>query len=142
MPYGTSWKRQMMLNTKRKNHEISGGKCSLQFLLLHVECLHPKENIHPYFSYYDKRTGLSTGFDSALSKLSAIKAQISIAERKEKEYIEYQRANNLFFDELTDGQLLRFREKLRMKKEKHAALKQQIRSEVEAISESECDIRL
>ena len=45
----------------------------------------------------------------------------------------------LFFDELTDGQLIRFREKLRMKKEKHAALKQQIRSEVEAISESQCD---
>lgn len=67
---------------------------------------------------------MSTGFDSALSKLSAAKAQISIAERKEKEYIEYQRANNLFFDELTDGQLIRFREKLQMKKEKHAALEQ------------------
>lgn len=65
-------------------------------------------DIHPYFSYYDKRTGLSTEFDSTLSKLFAAKAQISIAERKEKEYIEYQRANNLFFDETTDGQLLRF----------------------------------
>lgn len=99
-----------------------------------LQCLHPKEDIHPYFSYYDKRTGLSTELDSALSKLSAAKAQISIAERKEKEYIEYQRANNLFFDETTDGQLLRFREKLRMKKEKYTALEQQIRSEIEAIS--------
>lgn len=99
-----------------------------------LQCLHPQEDIHPYFSYYDKRTGLSTGFDSALSKLSVTKAQISIAERKEKEYIEYQRANNLFFDELIDGQLIRFREKLQMKKEKHAALEQQIRSEVEAKS--------
>ena len=53
---------------------------------------------------------------------------------KEKEYIEYQRANNLFFDEPTDEQLLRFREKLRMKKEKYTALEQQIRSEIEAIS--------
>ncbi len=88
----------------------------------------------PSSGYYDKRTGLSTEFDSTLSKLFAAKAQISIAERKEKEYIEYQRANNLFFDETTDGQLLRFREKLRMKKEKYTALEQQIRSEVEGIS--------
>lgn len=99
-----------------------------------LQCLHPKEDIHPYFSYYDKRTGLSTEFDSTLSKLFAAKAQISIAERKEKEYIEYQRANNLFFDETTDGQLLWFREKLRMKKEKYTVLEQQIRSEVESIS--------
>ena len=91
----------------------------IRWRVARLRCLHPKEDIHPYFSNYDKRTGLSlsTGFDSALSKLSAIKAQISIAERKEKEYIEYQCVNNLFFDELTDGQQLRFREKLRMKKE-------------------------
>lgn len=106
----------------------------VRWRVVRLQCLYPKEDIHPYFSYYDKRTGLSIGFDSALSKLSAAKAQISIAERKEKEYIEYQRANNLFFDELTDGQLIRFREKLQMKKEKHAALEQQIRSEVEAKS--------
>ena len=80
---------------------------------------------------------MSTGFDSALSKLSTAKAQISIAERKEKEYIEYQRANDLFFDEPTDEQLLRFHEKLRMKKEKYTALEQQIRSEIEAMSENQ-----
>ena len=51
-----------------------------------------------------------------------------------EDYIEYQRANNLFCDETTDGHLLRFREKLRMEKEKYTALEQQIRSEVEAIS--------
>ena len=106
----------------------------IRWRVARLQCLHPKEDIHPYFSYYDKRTGLSTGFDLALSKLSAIKAQISIAEWKEKEYIEYQRTNNLFFDEPTDEQPLRFHEKLRMKKEKYAALEQQIRSEMEAIS--------
>jgi len=51
-----------------------------------------------------------------------------------EDYIEYQRANNLFFDETTDGHLLRFREKLRMEKEKYTALEQQICSEAEAIS--------
>lgn len=105
-------------------------RCSwiVRWRVSRLQCLHPKKDIHLYFSYYDKRPGLSTGFDSALSKLSAAKAQISIAERKEKEYIEYQRTNNLFFDEPTDEQLLRFYEKLRTKKEKYAALEQQIRS--------------
>lgn len=81
-----------------------------------LQCLHPKEDIHPYFSYYDKQTGLSTGSDSALSKLFVAKAQITIAERKEKEYIKYPRANNLFFDEVTDKQLVLFRQRLHIKK--------------------------
>lgn len=106
----------------------------IRWRVARLQCLHPKKDIHPYFSYYDKRTGLSTGFDSALSKLSAAQAQITIAERKEREYIEYQRTNNLFFDETTDEQLLQFREKLRMKKEKYAVLEQQIRSVVEVVS--------
>lgn len=98
--------------------------------------LYPQRQINTYYSYYDKRTGLRTDFNSGLSKLSAAKAQISIAERKEREYIQYQRRNNMFFDESTDEQLIRFREKLRMKKEKYAALGHRIRSEVETIQKS------
>ena len=52
-------------------------------------CQYPKENVRTYFSYYDKRTGLSTDFGSALSRLSAMKAQITIARRKKQEYLEY-----------------------------------------------------
>ena len=96
-----------------------------------LQCLYPKRQINTYYSYYDKRTGLRTDFNSALSRLSAAKAQISIAERKEREYLQYQRTNNLFFDESMDEQLVRFREKLRMKKEKYTALEHKIRSEVE-----------
>ena len=95
-----------------------------------LQCLYPKRQINTYYSYYDRRTGLRTDFNSSLSRLSAAKAQISIAERKEREYIHYQRTNNLFFDENTDEQLVRFREKLRMKKEKYTALEHEIRSEV------------
>ncbi len=96
-----------------------------------LQCLHPKENIRSFFSYYDKRTGLRTDFNSLLSKLSAAKAQITIAERKEKEYLEYQRTNNLFFDEATDEQLVLFRQKLQIKRDNYAALEYQIRSMVE-----------
>lgn len=99
-----------------------------------LQCQYPRENINTYYSYYDKRTGLRTDFNSCLMKLAATKAQITRAERKEAEYLAYQRLNNLFFDEQTDEQLLQFHEKLRMKKEKYAALEHQIRSEVEAKS--------
>ncbi|MDB1056606.1 hypothetical protein [Phocaeicola vulgatus] len=100
-----------------------------------LQCLYPKKQVNTYYSYYDKRTGLRTDFNSCLSKLSAAKAQISIAERKEREYVQYQRANNLFFDEGTDEQLVRFHEKLRMKKEKYMALEHEIRSAMRSASE-------
>lgn len=85
-------------------------------------CQHPREDVRTYFSYYDKRTGLSTDFGSALSKLSAAKAQITIARRKEQEYIEYQQQNNLFFNEAEDEMLAKFRRKLQKKIEKYAEL--------------------
>lgn len=95
-----------------------------------LQCLYPRRHIHTCYSYYDKRTGLRNGFNSCLSRLSAAKAQITIAERKEKEYLEYQRANNLFFDEATDRQLQQFRQKLRIKKENYTALEAGIHSAV------------
>lgn len=99
-----------------------------------LQCQYPRENINTYYSYYDKRTGLRTEFNSCLMKLAAAKAQITRAERKEAEYLADQRLNNLFFDEQTDDQLLEFHEKLRMKKEKYAALECIIHSKVKAMS--------
>lgn len=94
-------------------------------------CLYPKEDVQTFFSYYDKRTGLSTDFGSLLSKLSAAKAQITIARRKEQEYIDYQRQNNLFFDEDEDDALLNFRKKLQTKIEHYTQLKKRIQLVVE-----------
>lgn len=85
-------------------------------------CQYPKENVQTYFSYYDRRTGLSMDFGSVLSRLSAAKAQITIARRKEQEYLEYQRQNNMFFNEAEDETLAKFRRKLQAKIEKYAEL--------------------
>ena len=54
--------------------------------------------------------------NSCLSKLISAKAQITKAERRMREYIEYNHQNNLFFDENTDEELVKFREKLERKK--------------------------
>ena len=89
-------------------------------------CQYPKENIQTYFSYYDRRTGLSMDFGSVLSRLSAVKAQITIARRKEQEYLEYQRQNNMFFNEVEDETLAKFRRKLQSKIEKYAELEKEV----------------
>ncbi len=100
-------------------------------------CQHPRENVQTYFSYYDKRTGLSTDFGSALSKLSAAKAQITIARQKEQEYIEYQRQNNLFFNEAEDEMLAKFRRKLQAKIEKCTELEKGVKLSVKNANYSE-----
>lgn len=97
-----------------------------------LQCQYPRENINTYYSYYDKRTGLRTDFNSCLMKLAAAKAQITRAERKEAEYLAEQRQNNLFFDERTDDQLIQFRQKLRTKKENCHLLAERIRTAVAA----------
>lgn len=97
------------------------------------QCRYPKETVNTYYSYYDKHTGLKTDFNSCLSKLAAAKAQITLAQRKEKEYLEYQSRNNLFFDEQTDKDLLKFRRRLQAKKEKYVTLENKIRAAVKAL---------
>lgn len=97
-----------------------------------LQCLYPRKYISTYYSFYDKRTGLRTDFNSCLMKLAATKAQITIAQRKEAEYIEYQRLNNLFFEESTDERLIKFRIKLQNKQENCTTLSEKIRNAVEA----------
>jgi hypothetical protein len=95
------------------------------------QCLHPRETVQIYHSYYDKKTGLKTDFNSCLSKLAASKAQITIARKREQEYLCWQRQNNLFFDENTDEDLVKFREKLKKKEENYDLLYRNIQKAVE-----------
>lgn len=72
-------------------------------------------------------------FSSALSRLSAAKAQITIARRKEQEYLEYQRQNNMFFNEAEDETLAKFRRKLQFKIEKYAELEKEVMLSVQNV---------
>lgn len=65
-------------------------------------------------------------------KLAAAKARITIARRKETEYIEYQKQNNLFFDEQSDEELMKFRLKLQTGQKNYIALSEKIRNAVQA----------
>ena len=51
--------------------------------------------------------------------------------RKEQEYLQYQRQNNLFFDEQTDEQLIKLRKKLSKKRQQYTELITKIYKETE-----------
>ena len=80
------------------------------------QCQYPKQTVSTSLYFYDKRSGESLEVSSCLSKLISAKAQITKAERRMNEYIEYNRKNNMFFDENTDEELVKFRNKLERKK--------------------------
>lgn len=80
-----------------------------------LQCKYPKYCLYSSISFYDKRSG-ELMFDSCLRKLISAKAKVSKAEKMMREYIEYNRQNNMFFDENTDEELVKFREKLERKK--------------------------
>ena len=81
-----------------------------------LQCQYPKQIVSTSLYFYDMRSGESLEVSSCLSKLISAKAQITKAERRMNEYIGYNRQNNMFFDESTDEELVKFREKLERKK--------------------------
>lgn len=96
-------------SARRKQDRLHGRLARLQ-------CQYPRNDVYPSFYYYDNRSGESLEVSSCLSKLISAKAQITKAERRMNEYIEHNRQNNIFFDEDTDAELVKFREKLERKK--------------------------
>ena len=81
-----------------------------------LQCQYPKQIVSTSLYFYDKRSGESMAVNGFLSKLIAAKAQVTKAERRMNEYIEHNRQNNMFFDENTDEELVKFREKFERKK--------------------------
>lgn len=88
----------------------------IRWRIARLQCQYPRNDVYPSFYYYDNRSGESLEMSSCLSKLISAKAQITKAERSMNEYIEHNRQNNLFFDDESDEELVKFREKLERKK--------------------------
>jgi hypothetical protein len=97
-----------------------------------LQCQHPRQSITTWYSYYDKRTGLKTGFDSCLSKLAAAKAQITKARRSREAYIAAQREKYpMFYNPATDPDLQKFDDKLARKEENCRMAEENLRLAVE-----------
>ncbi|WP_278966300.1 hypothetical protein [Alistipes senegalensis] len=94
-------------------------------------CRYPRKGVQVYYCYYDKRTGLQTGFGSLLSRVAAAQAQITKTERRITEYVDYMTRNDLFFDPATDERLRCAKEKLAQKRANYADLYALLQKEVE-----------
>jgi hypothetical protein len=94
-------------------------------------CQHPRKNIMVYHSYYDKRSGLITGFGSLIGQVTAAKAQITKVERAIAQYIEHETRNNLFFNAVTDERLLKAKTKLEQKKQNYVTIYNVLRREID-----------
>lgn len=88
----------------------------IQWRRAKLVCQYPKGNVSHSYSLYDKRSGEDYSFGSCLSSLAAAKAQVTKIERTIKEYIGWQKQNNLFFNEQTDEILQKAINKLKIKK--------------------------
>jgi hypothetical protein len=93
-------------------------------------CRYPRKNVEALFCYYDKRTGLHTGFDFILGKVASAKAQITKVERNIARYIDYRKHNDLFFNMGTDVQLQKAYAKLEQKKENYQKTYMMLQEEV------------
>lgn len=100
-----------------------------------LRCLFPKDNVQCYFSFYDKRLGNDPKLTADLRTIASAKAQVSKVQRKIDEYVKYHRANDLFFDESTDMDLLRVREKLSIKQRDVQKCEERLKCKIKQIQE-------
>ncbi len=98
-------------------------------------CKYPRKTVMVYHCFCDKRTGLQTGFDFILGKVSAAKAQITKVERSITRYIDYKKHNDLFFNIDTDEYLLKAYSKLEQKKANYQKMYDMLQEEVRKYKE-------
>lgn len=96
-------------------------------------CRFPRANMSRFCSYYDRRLGNDDRLTDDLRRLIAAKAQVTKARRKMDEYVTWNRANNLFFDENTDEDLSKFKEKLDRKIAGVRAAEERMKRKIEAL---------
>lgn len=100
-------------------------------------CRYPKDNVRCCYSYYDKRLGTDSRLNDDLRKLAQAKAQVTKVQRRIDEYVAYNRANNLFFDDDTDVDLQKARAKLKTKIAAVQAVEERMKLKIKQIQENE-----
>lgn len=81
-----------------------------------LQCQYPRYRVTIYHSPYSKVMGENIGMQKDIDIFVAAKAQFTKQQHVIDGYISYQKANNLFFDEDTDEELIKAKAKLLKKK--------------------------
>lgn len=82
-----------------------------------LQCQNPRYCVRIYHCPYKKVMGMNIGMQKDIDVFVAAKAQYSKQKRNLEEYISKQKASNMFFNEDTDEEVVRFKAKLKRKKE-------------------------
>lgn len=82
-----------------------------------LQCQYPRYCVRVYHSPYKKVMGVNIGMQKDIDTFVAAKAQYTKQRRTLDEYISKQKASNMFFNEDTDQEVVRFKAKLERKKE-------------------------
>lgn len=82
-----------------------------------LQCQYPRYTITVRHGLYKKVMGENIGMQKDIDIFVAAKAQLSKLKRALAEYIEYQRNNNMFYNEETDEQTLKYKAKLAIKEQ-------------------------
>ena len=82
-----------------------------------LQCQYPRYTITVRHGIYKKVIGENIGMQKDIDIFVAAKAQLSKQKRALAEYIEYQRNNNMFYNEETDEQTLKYKAKLAIKEQ-------------------------
>ena len=77
-----------------------------------LQCQFPRYQVNRFFSPYRRVMGENIGMQKDLDVFIAAKAKVTRQKRALAEYINYQRANNLFFDEDSDPMVIKIKSKL------------------------------
>ena len=101
----------------------------IRWRMARLQCQRPKHYICHYLSGYDKKTGLEIGLKSPLSQLTSAKAQVTINERKLKDYLGRMK-NDLFFDEKTDPIVAKLKCKISSYNQQIQELEKEIQTKV------------
>ena len=103
-----------------------------------LTCEDPRAHLYETLSFYDKTSGEAYGFNSDLSRLTALKGRITLQENRIKDYIEANK-DNLFFDETNDPQLVKVRKKLERARKNVANAEARLRTKVLAFLNTEAE---
>ena len=82
-----------------------------------LQCQYPRYIVTVRHGLYKKVMGENIGMQKDIDVFVAAKAKLTKQERVLNEYIAYQKANNIFYDEMTDEQTIKVKAKLVRKKE-------------------------
>jgi hypothetical protein len=123
--------RQMLHHIDIPHRMLERWQWVIEWRTAKLKCRYPRDIVRACMGFYDKRTGLDTGMNSLLSRMTVAKAQITKVERAIARYIDHEAHNNLFFVADPNERLQQAQEKLERKKQNYTEALGVLRQAVE-----------